>query len=230
MFLVRFGMIALMNSIIAPASPHAINSHLLVLLILIGLKTMLLIVYISHEGQETIVRGFIGLNTLRRKAVLQYDSVERFKWQSVLPSVNFSCSGTISKWTFVARSRTGTKYDQYPLFQLWRPSGTDEYERVYESSSDGGEFTASEEPGITIEEYSPHDPVPFRSGDVLGVYQPVDSRLSLMHVNVPNGFGHDNYIRRTEMSLEEVQGVRVGNDIPLVAVNTSEEVVSMFPS
>ena len=188
-------------------------------------------IFISHEGEETIVCGFIGLNTLRRKAVLQYDSVERFKWQSVLPSVNFSCNGNISKWTFVARSQTGTKYDKYPLFQLWRPSETGRYERVYESSSDGGRFTASEESEITIGEYVPHDPVPFHSGDVLGVYQPVDSRLSLVHVNVPPGFGHDNYyIRWTEMSLEEVQGVRFGNDIPLVAVNTSEEVVSMFHS
>ena len=131
----------------------------------------------------------------------------------------------------MARSRTGGGRDQYPLFQLWRPNGTGRYERVYESSSDGARFTASEYSGITIGEYSPHDPVPFHIGDVLGVYQPVDSRLSLMHVNVPRGFGHDNYVRRTEMSLvvftTSAQGV--GNDIPLVAVNTSEEVVSMFP-
>ena len=199
---------------------------------------MLLIIHIiSHEGEETIVHGFIGLNTLRRKAVLRYDSVEWFQWQRILPSVNFSCSGNISKWTFVARSQTGERHDQYPLFQLWRPSGTGKYERVYESSSDGGKFTVSEEPGITIGEYSPHDPVPFHSGDVLGVYQPgddSDSRLSLMHVSVPTGFDHDNYVRWTEMSLVEfttsAQGVFVGNDIPLVAVNTSEEVVSMFPS
>ena len=133
----------------------------------------------------------------------------------------------------MARSQTGG-HNQYPLFQLWRPSGTDEYERVYESRSDGGKFTASEESGITIGEYLPHDQVPFRSGDVLGVYQPVYYRLSLMHVSVPTGFGHDNYVRRTEMSMREfttsAQGVFVGNDVPLVAVNTSEEVVTMFPS
>ena len=58
----------------------------------------------------------------------------------------------------MARSRTGGGRDQYPLFQLWRPSGTDEYERVYESRSDGGKFTASEESGITIGEYVPYDP------------------------------------------------------------------------
>ena len=200
---------------------------------------MLLIKYIySYEGEETIVRGFIGLNTLRRKAVLRYDSVEWFKLQRILPSVNFSCNGNISKWIFVAKSRTGAKYDIYPLFQLWRPNGTGRYERVYESSNDGGRFTPSEEPGITIGEYLPHDPVPFHSGDVLGVYQPgddSDSRLSLMHVNVPNGFGHDNYyIRQTAMPLvvlsTSAQGVRVGSNIPLVAVNTSEEVMSVFPS
>ena len=191
-----------------------------------------MLLFISHEGEETIVRGFIGLNTLRRKAVLRYDSVEWFKWQRILPSVNFSCSGNISKWTFVARSRTGEDHDQYPLFQLWRPSGTGRYQRVYESSSDGGRFTASEDSGITIEEYLPHNPVPFHSGDVLGVYQPVDSRLSLMHVRVPTGFGHDNYVRQTAMPLVvfTTSGVFVGNDIPLVAVNTSEEFVSMFPS
>ena len=136
----------------------------------------------------------------------------------------------------MARSQTGEHRDQYPLFQLWRPNGTGRYERVYESSSDGGRFTASEEPGITIGEYVPYDPVPFHSGDVLGVYQPgddSDNRLSLMYVSVPTGFDHDNYVRQTEMSLVEfttsAQGVFVGNDIPLVAVNTSEEVMSMFP-
>ena len=134
----------------------------------------------------------------------------------------------------MGRSRTGGGRNQYPLFQLWRPRGTEEYERVYESRSDGGKFTASEESGITIGEYLPHDQVPFCSGDVLGVYQPVYYRLSLMYVSVPTGFGHDNYVRRTEMSMREfttsARGVFVGNDVPLVAVNTSEEVVSMFPS
>ena len=174
----NLGLIALINGIIAlgfASLPSSVNSHLLVLLIPIALETMLLIIHIiSHEGEETIVRGFIGLNTLRRKAVLRYDSTERFQQQRILPSVNFSCSGNINKWTFVARSRTGGGHDQYPLFQLWRSDETGRYERVYESSSDGARFTASEDSGITIEEYLPHDPVPFRSGDVLGVYQPGD--------------------------------------------------------
>ena len=158
--------------------------------------------------------------------MLLYSSPERFQQQRILPSMRFSCSGTISKWTFVARSRTGNR-DQYPLFQLWKPSGTEEYERVYESSSESGTFTMSDKSGITTGEYLPNDPVPFQANYILGVYQPrgSNSRLSLIHVNVPNGFGHENYVIQNDTSLAvfNTSGALVENDEPLVAVNTSEK-------
>jgi len=128
----------------------------------------------------------------------------------------------------VARSQTGEDRDQYPLFQLWRPSGSGEYERVYESSSDSGNFTMSDVSGITTGEYLPHDPVPFRANYILGVYQPgsgSNSTLSLIHVSVPGVFGRENYVRQNETSLSvfNISGAVVGNDDPLVAVNTSEK-------
>ena len=142
--------------------------------------------------------------------------------------MNFSCSGTISKWTFVASSRPDGNRDQYPLFQLWKPSGTGRYQRVYESSSDGGNFTMSDVSGITTGEYLPHDPVPFQTNYILGVYQPgsgSNSRLSLIHVNVPRVFGRENHVRQNETSLSvfNISGAVVENDEPLVAVNTSEK-------
>ena len=128
----------------------------------------------------------------------------------------------------MARNRNGRNRDQYPLFQLWKLSGTEEYERVYESSSDGGTFTMSDVSGITTGEYLPHDPVPFQTNYILGVYQPgsgSNSRLSLIHVNVPSVLGHENYVRQNETSLSvfNISGAVVGNDDPLVAVNTSEK-------
>ena len=130
----------------------------------------------------------------------------------------------------MARSQTGRNRDQYPLFQLWRPSGTGRYERVYESSSDSGTFTMSDVSGITTGEYLPHDPVTFHSGYILGVYHLGESRLSVIHASVPSGFGRDSYFRRTGTSLAvfNISGALVGNDEPLVAVNTSEKVVSIF--
>ena len=181
--------------------------------------------FIQFSGQEistSTVRGFIGLNTLRREAVLLYDSIdETSRQQRILPSMNFSCSGNISKWTFVARSRTG---DQYPPLQLWRPSGTGRYRRVYESSITS---TISGQSDFTVEEYIPNDPVPFEAGYIFGVYQPPDQhrRLSVVHVAVPDGYGYDNYQRASVMmSLEEfnIGGSTLGNNYPLVAVNTSE--------
>ena len=179
------------------------------------------------SGQETSaspVRGFIGLDTLRRKAVLLYDSVERFQQQRIFPSMNFSCNGNISKWTFVARSRTGKDRKQYPLLQLWRPSGT--YTRVYESSITS---TMSRQSQFTFEEYIPDSPVPFEAGYIFGVYQPRgrDSRLSVRYANVPDGYGYLSYRRGSRISLDEfdIDGSSREYDYPLVAVKTSENPV-----
>ena len=128
----------------------------------------------------------------------------------------------------MVRSRTGRNRNQYPLFQLWKPSGNEEYERVYESSSGSGNFTMSDVSGLSIGKYLPHAPVSFHSDDVVGVYQPGDdsnSRLSVVYMSVPTSFGCDNYVRRTMTSLRvfNISGAVVGNDDPLVAVNTSEK-------
>ena len=140
--------------------------------------------------------------------------------------MNFSCSGNISKWTFVARSRIGGGHDQYPQFQLWRLNGTGSYRRVYESSITS---TMSGQSEFTVEEYIPDDPVPFEDGDIFGVYQPQYSRrrLSVVYVDVPNrppGYGYPNYYRSNVMSLEEFNtgGSFIANNYPLVVVNTSE--------
>ena len=181
----------------------------------------------QFSGQDvntSPVCGFIGLNTLRREAVLLYDSSnERAQQQRILPSMNFSCSGTISKWTFVARSRNGGNPRQYPRFQLWRPDGTGRYRRVYESSITS---TLSGQSDFTVEEYTPNNPVPFEAGYILGVYQPEPAgsrRLSVVHVDVADEYSYDNY-HRNNMMMEkfDTNRSRVGNNYPLVAVNASE--------
>ena len=135
--------------------------------------------------------------------------------------MNFSCSGNISKWTFVARSRPGGGRNQYPEFQLWRPNGTRIYRRVYESSITS---TMSGPSDFTVEEYIPDDPVLFEAGYILGVYQPQRRRLRVRHVDVPRGYGYDNYHRDNVMSLEvfDTGGLKAANNYPLVAVETSE--------
>jgi len=171
------------------------------------------------------VSGFIGLNSLRRKAVLIYSDRETFDDEQlrVVPSMNFSCHGNISRWVFVARRRGGDR-NQYPRFQLWRPNGPDRYEREYESSTDSSRFMTADNSGLTIAEYVPLAPIPFQAGDVLGVYQPDsdDRRLSVIHVSVPADFGHANFIGQTDVEEFSTVGLYAYNDFPLVAMDTSK--------
>ena len=141
--------------------------------------------------------------------------------------MSFSCSGNISKWIFVTKNQTGEGRDQYPLFQLWRPNGTGLYKRVYESSSGSREmFLTVDQPGLTVAEYVPQNPVPFQAGYILGVYQPGDkNRLSLWYASVQRNYGyHRNYFRDLGMSLElfDTNESTTGYNYPLIAVNTSE--------
>ena len=121
----------------------------------------------------------------------------------------------------MAWSRNG---DQYPRFQLWRPDGTDRYQRVYESNTDSCRFMTLDNSGLTIAEYVPPDPVPFQVGDVLGLYQPdSDSRrLSVTHVSVPGNFGHVNFVGQTDEADIDTEELSALNDFPVVTVNTSK--------
>jgi len=180
---------------------------------------MTLDVSTGDESSVPPVSGFIGLNTLRRKSVLIYSVSERHNNErlTVFPSMNFTCSGAISRWTFVARRWIG---NQYPSFQLWRRNGTERYERVYESTNDRSRFTTAGNSGLNIAEYVPPAPIPFQAGDVLGVYQP--RRQSVIHVGVPNNFGHANFIGQTDGAELNTNGLSAFNDFPLVAVDTSK--------
>jgi len=183
---------------------------------------MILDVYTGEESSVPPVGGFVGLNTLRRKAVLIYNDAESQGRLRILPSMNFSCSGTVSSLTFIARNRNG---GQYPRFQLWRLNGPDRYERVYEPSTDSSRFMTADNFGLTIAEYVPPAPIPFQAGDVLGVYQPDsdDRRLSVTHVRVPSGFGCVNYVGETDVVEFSTGNLSAFNDFPLVAVNTSKK-------
>ena len=132
----------------------------------------------------------------------------------------------------MAQRRSGGSRNQYPRFQLWRPDGTDGYERVYESSTDSSRFTTADNSGLTIAEYVPPAPIPFQAGDVLGVYQldSDDRRLSVIHVSVPSELGHINFVRGTRVAVFDTTASEVSarNDFPLVAVNTSKNQVFML--
>ena len=131
--------------------------------------------------------------------------------------MNFSCSGNITKWTFVAKSSPDADCDQYLRFGLWTPDGTRRYRRVYESNITS---TMSDQSEFTVEEYMPDTPVPFEAGYIFGVYQPQKPCRRLVYVDVPPGYGHDNYYG--ECNSDQFNKTTDENNYPLVSVNTSE--------
>ena len=154
--------------------------------------------------------------------MLLYNSTEetgKKKEQRIFPSMNFSCSGSINKWTFVVMSRPDQVCDQYPRFELWTfNNATGNYTSVRESNITS---TMSDQSEFTVEEYVPGTPVPFEAGDIFGVYQPQES-CRLVHVDVPHGYGYDSYYRDSNSHQSNEGGLTDENNYPLVAVNTSE--------
>ena len=101
---------------------------------------------------------------------------------------------------------------------------------MYQSTTGISCFMIEDTPGLTITEYVPPAPIQFEGGDVLGVYQAsgfiYSRRLSMIHVDVPSGFGHVNYLyvggTDEEVFDTMASGVSASSDFPLVAVNTSK--------
>ena len=155
--------------------------------------------------------------------MLLYNSTEETgnrKQQKIFPSMNFSCSGNINKWTFVVRSPPDENCDQYLQFELWTFNSTNgRFKSVCESNITS---TVSGQSEFTVEECTPDDPVPFEAGYIFGVYQAQEPCRRLVYVDVPHGYGYDSYYGESESHQFNIDESKKENNYPLVAVNTSE--------
>ena len=91
----------------------------------------------------------------------------------LMPDLNFTCAGTITDLLLGADVRTAdSTRNQYPEVQLWRTTNGMEYNKTVSSNISlfPGTFSAD---GVL--RYTLLHPLPFQSGDVLGVYQPPDA-------------------------------------------------------
>lgn len=103
--------------------------------------------------------------------------------QTILPSTMFSCSGHITKW-IVAAAWSGD-YDLLPELQLWRQSSTLNG-TLYYHKVDSTSLTADTRSSHQIYEFNVEPPMPFLSGDILGVFSPpcfgaTCGRLRIIH-------------------------------------------------
>ena len=112
--------------------------------------------------------GFIDQETLT--IGLQVRS--RIQEQRIIPELNFTCNGSLTRWIFAASwNPGGTGQDLYPDLQIWRPNGSGTYMKVQNSTVN---ITAR---NLTNQyEYIPNPPLEFQAGDIIGIFQPSQAR------------------------------------------------------
>ena len=102
--------------------------------------------------------------------------------QQITPDIRFTCDGMITKWIIA-----GTWDDDemlHPELQVWRNIGNDTYQKINGTFIEPPEFITN-----NIYEYDNFTPIPFQSGDVLGIFIPENGksrlRVSSENVNSP---------------------------------------------
>ena len=107
----------------------------------------------------------------------------------VVPGLNFTCSGNITSLMVGADIRAiGVNRVDYPEIQIWR--GTQSFLGFIYARQSRTNIALTE--GISspngVLQYSLTTPIPFQSGDILGVYQPPenDSVVRLFYIDDPS--------------------------------------------
>lgn len=179
-----------------------------------------LVTIASSDGQSQCTsEGFVSPNILEY-ASADVDSLN--KEQHLIPHINFTCNGTITKWTVGAKWENRNDRLYFPDLQIWRKSGENMYTKVRNFTI----FADSENPS-GVYEYVPDPPLEFEEGDVLGIFQPDKPRLKVYYVeNVGSvNYHYDTGSAKTpEDSSISLNGANIGTMValPLVTVEICE--------
>lgn len=183
----------------------------------------------SHKHQSQFLTyvetqcmsGFLYEDSLRNKSALIGRTVTRQKEQVIVPEIKFTCSGTLSKWIFVAESLSGRGRNRYPELQVWRPQSTEIYDIVHRIP-----ITPASTSQSNVYTHTISTPIQYQAGDVLGIYHPPADASAYKIYSVEHG-GPDNYHMGRQESARvqfDLQSSDVGirRDYPLVGAETSQ--------
>jgi len=145
--------------------------------------------------------------------------VNRDKQQRIIPNINFTCDGAITKWIVLGRWNASGSQSLYPDLQIWRSSGDNMFTKIGNTTLrvEGGSDT------VTYYEYNLTTPLNFQAGDVLGIFQP-DKGKNRLRMNFQSSVGPRNYYETLDNDIVEppsdmfTLGAVFQNDFPLEAV------------
>jgi len=128
----------------------------------------------TSNASSQCTNGLISMDSL----LTPLDDLRfRDRAQRIIPSLNFSCDGEISKW--IIRARWNGDGTAFPDLQVWR-SGNGVYTKVGNTT-----LYANGSNSNSVYEMAVKPSLPFRRGDTLGIFQPSGnrSRLRIHYIN-----------------------------------------------
>ena len=165
------------------------------------------------------MQGFLNEEAVRI-AVDVYASIRtRQRQQRIIPGINFTCTGTLTKW-IIGAQQTLTQPTSYLQLQIWRRRGSSNtYDRT--TFSDITALNTTDD--LNVYEYIPNPPLEFRANDILGLYQPHIRNTEVVMYYQTRG-GPRNFARFNQNSPVTsgfTTGNGVDNNLPLVAVEVN---------
>ena len=143
--------------------------------------------------------------------------------QVVIPDINFSCNGTITRWIVGAEWKGNT--NAYTELQIWRRiSTTNQYMKV-----NGTNITVSGQNSSEV--YELETSLAFQEGDVLGYFQP-DRDISKLGLYLENSgqittyhtlLGNNDLTPPATGAVFSIDDASVDDRYPLIAVRTGRE-------
>ena len=116
--------------------------------------------------------GFPSLFHIDRVEDIKVETKD--KRQVLIPGINFTCNGTLTKWIFAAEWEGNTA--GYTELQIWRKTSTTD--NVY--TKVGATTIMVTESSSKVYEYTVDPPLAFLEGDVLGYFQPKNDKSQII--------------------------------------------------
>ena len=143
------------------------------------------------------------------------------KRQVVIPLINFSCNGTITRWIFGAKwKKNNIKTPEgFIDLQIWRTNSTDQYQKV-----DNTTVMVDMENNGKV--YELEASLAFQEGDFLGYFQPdkANTRLNLYLENSGRITTLHNDLENTPVTPPPTSTFDMSDSkYPLIAVRTGDQ-------
>ncbi len=184
-------------------------------------------VYSLGGGSTECVQGFLNREALETYgAVIDTHLRSHVQEQRLIPQLEFTCNGNITKWIIGGHRRPTPLGSAQPQLQVWRRLPTESaYNRI--AYSEVTDLTLTDRPNVY--EVVPSSPLMIQAGDILGYFQPSHEESGVLLYYLQEFDGPMNYRRVSNIPMESDFLLQINliqdTDLPLVTVEIGKWII-----